>query len=49
MAKVDFEKRHLTSADPEPRVDPDRLTVFNFRYCPFATRVMLVATAKDLE
>jgi len=40
---------HLTNSDKnEPSVDPDTITVYNMRFCPFAERTILVLLAKKI-
>jgi len=39
---------HLAEGAPEPKVDPDVLTVYNMRFCPFAERTMLVLLEKKV-
>lgn len=39
---------HLAEGSPEPIVDPDVITVYNMRFCPFAERTMLVLLQKKL-
>ncbi len=41
--------RHRRSGDEEPVADPGRVTVYNMRYCPFATRTILVLLKKGIE
>ena len=41
--------KHLATGEPEPKVNPDKLTIFNMRFCPFGERVMLTAIAKGIE
>jgi len=39
---------HLTTDAPEPKVDPNVITVYNMRFCPFAQRTILVLLAKKI-
>ncbi len=40
---------HLKTGAPEPELNPDKITIFNMRFCPYAERAMLVALAKGIE
>eukprot|EP00092_Neocalanus_flemingeri_P006886 GFUD01007433.1.p1 GENE.GFUD01007433.1~~GFUD01007433.1.p1 ORF type:complete len:256 (+),score=64.70 GFUD01007433.1:174-941(+) len=39
---------HLSAGVPEPSADPDRVTVYNMRFCPFAQRTILVLLSKKI-
>lgn len=39
---------HLAQGSPAPIIDPDMVTVYNMRFCPFAERTMLVLIAKQV-
>jgi len=39
---------HLAEGSTPPQVDPDRVTVYNMRFCPFAQRTILVLLAKNI-
>jgi len=39
---------HLAEGAPEPKVDPNEITVYNMRYCPFAQRTMLTLLEKKV-
>ena len=39
---------HQAAGSPEPNVHPDRVTVYNMRFCPFAQRTMLTLLAKQI-
>ncbi len=44
-----YNSKHLRTGSEEPSLNPDKLTVFNMRFCPYAERVVLVAIAKKIE
>jgi len=39
---------HLVDGAPEPPADPDKVTVLNMRFCPFAQRTILVLLTKQM-
>merc|ERR1719400_2035502 len=39
---------HLAAGSPPPAVNPDRVTVYNMRFCPYAQRTILVLLAKKI-
>ena len=39
---------HKRSGDPAPAVDPDVVTVYNMRFCPYAQRTILTLLAKQV-
>jgi len=39
---------HQKAGDPEPKVNPDKVTVYNMRFCPYAQRTMLTLLAKGV-
>ena len=41
--------KHLAKGSTCPQLNPDKITIFNMRYCPYAQRAILVALAKNLE
>lgn len=41
--------QHLATSSDPPAVDPEVITLFTCRYCPFAQRNVLVLLAKNLE
>ena len=40
--------RHLGPLDPCPKIDQNKLTLFNMRYCPYAQRTVLLLDAKKI-
>jgi len=40
---------HFSLADPKPKINANRLTFYNMRYCSYAHRAVLVAFAKNIE
>jgi len=45
---VNWNTVHLAAGAPEPDVDPNVITVYNMRFCPFAQRTMLVLLEKKV-
>ncbi|CAH8617549.1 unnamed protein product [Schistosoma rodhaini] len=41
--------KHLKNGDPEPFVDPNRYTLFAFRFCPFCERVKLTLSYHKID
>ena len=39
---------HQARGSPAPKVDPDKVTVYNMRFCPYAQRTMLTLLAKNI-
>merc|ERR1712130_659359 len=39
---------HLAAGSAPPNVNPDKITVYNMRFCPFAQRTILVLLAKKI-
>ena len=39
---------HLAAGSAPPNVNPDKVTVYNMRFCPFAQRTILVLLAKKI-
>merc|ERR1712215_21827 len=39
---------HLATGAPQPEVNPDKITVYNMRFCPFAERTILVLLTKNI-
>merc|ERR1712130_1000216 len=39
---------HLAAGSSPPNVNPDKVTVYNMRFCPFAQRTILVLLAKKI-
>uniref|UniRef100_A0A5S6R4Z0 Glutathione-dependent dehydroascorbate reductase n=1 Tax=Trichuris muris TaxID=70415 RepID=A0A5S6R4Z0_TRIMR len=50
MKTVDhgINSRHLTSGDPLPARSDDLVRVYSMRFCPYAERVLLVLTVKEI-
>jgi len=48
MSSANWNVPHLAAGAPEPAANPDRVTVYNMRFCPFAQRTMLVLLAKNI-
>merc|ERR1719187_1501987 len=40
---------HHVTGSKMPQVDPDRLTLLNMRFCPYAQRTILCLNAKNVE
>lgn len=40
---------HLATGDEMPQLNPDKLTVLNMRFCPYAQRTILCLNAKEVE
>uniref|UniRef100_H2B648 Glutathione S-transferase omega n=1 Tax=Paracyclopina nana TaxID=565004 RepID=H2B648_PARNA len=40
--------KHLDSSDECPKIDKNKLTLFNMRYCPYAQRTVLALEAKKI-
>jgi len=50
MTNSVWDKPHLTGYEAqEPEVDPDVITVYNMRFCPYAERTILVLLAKKIR
>lgn len=39
---------HQAAGAPEPKVNPDKVTVYNMRFCPYAQRTILTLLAKQI-
>merc|ERR1711970_580014 len=48
MLGAPWDVQHLADGDPEPEGDPDKVTVLNMRFCPFAHRTILVLLCKKM-
>lgn len=48
MAGQPWDVPHLAAGSSQPPVDPDQVTVYNMRFCPFAERTILVLLAKKI-
>ena len=43
-----FNTQHLAVGSDAPAVDPDRLTLYNMRFCMYAHRTVLSLLAKEI-
>jgi len=48
MSSLPWDVPHLAEGDLEPEADPDKVTVLNMRFCPFAHRTILVLLSKNM-
>jgi len=39
---------HMTSGSSKPNIDPEKVVLYNMRFCPFAERTVLVLLAKGI-
>jgi len=44
-----WDVHHLATGEMEPPADPNKVTVFNMRFCPFAQRTILTLLAKNMS
>ena len=43
-----FDTEHLAAGSTAPAVDPDRVTLYNMRFCMYAHRTVLALLAKEI-
>ena len=47
-ATAAFDSAHLAAGSEPPAVDPERLTLYNMRFCMYAHRTVLSLLAKEI-
>ena len=47
-ATAAFDSEHLAAGSEPPAVDPERLTLYNMRFCMYAHRTVLSLLAKEI-
>ena len=47
-ATAAFDSEHLAAGSDPPAVDPERLTLYNMRFCMYAHRTVLSLLAKEI-
>ena len=44
----DLNKKHQSAGSAQSQYNPERVTVLNMRFCPFAQRTLLVLIKKNI-